>query len=108
VLAPGLLGRLYHLLRLLGRHRTLGDADLGDLVPLPLRLADRGVSDGRSDDGVRGDDGRSVSADPHRTAVVLLLADSVSQRAWALAELQVTAHLGRVRDRDVLHGFDRV
>src|SRR5213078_1180047 len=45
------------------------------------------------DDGVRGDDRRAVSVDSHRAAVVFLLADSVSQRARPLAQLQVAAHL---------------
>src|SRR5437868_11306383 len=86
----------------------LGHADLGDPVPVPLRLAHRGLPHRRGDDRVRGDDGGPVPTHPHRSPVVLLLADPVSQRARPVAQLQVAAHLARVRDRPLLHRLDRV
>src|SRR3989442_7116792 len=41
LLAPGVLGSLHHLFRLLGRYRPLGHADLGDPVSVPLGVAHR-------------------------------------------------------------------
>src|SRR5438876_7835197 len=50
----------------------------------------------------------AVPADSHRAAVVFLLAHPLPERARLVAQLQVAAHLGRVRDRDVLHRLDGV
>ena len=45
---------------------------------------------------------------PHRAAVDLLLAAAVPEPALPLAQLQVAADLGRVRDLDLPHGLDHV
>src|SRR6266446_7682258 len=66
-------------------------SDLRDPVPVPLGLAHRGVPYRRGDDRVRRDDGRAIPAHSYRPAMVLLLADSVPERARALAQLQVAA-----------------
>ena len=53
------------------------------------------------DDRLRGHDRGALPADPRRPHVVRLLADAVSQPALPLAELQVAAGVGRVRDLDL-------
>ena len=96
--AAGLLERLHHDLRLLGRYRPRRHADLGHPLPVPLALAHGGVPLHRGDDGVRGHDRGALPDHPHRAPVDLLLAAAVSQPAVPLAQLQVAADLGRVRD----------
>src|SRR3989442_12262038 len=81
LLAPGVLGSLHHLFRLLGRYRPLGHADLGDPVSVPLGVAHGGVPHRGGDDGVRRDDRGPLPPDPYRPPVVLLLAHPLSQRA---------------------------
>ncbi len=61
-----------------------------------------------SDDGVRRHDGRPLPDPPPRAAVEVLLADSVSELAAHLAELQEPARLGRLRDPHVPHGLGDV
>ncbi len=103
-----LLERLHHDLRVLGGYRTRRHADLGDSVPLPVALAHGGVPLHRGDDGVRGHDRGALPDHPHRAPVDLLLAAAVSQPAVPLAQLQVAAHLGRLRDLDLPHGVHHV
>ncbi len=104
VSAADLLERVHHHLRLLGGHRPRGHADLGHPLSLPLALANGGVPIHRGDDGVRGHDRGPLSDHPHRPAVDLLLAAAVSQPAVPLAQLQVAAHLGRLRHRHIPDG----
>ena len=66
-------------------------------------LAHRGVPLHRSDDGVRRHDGGALPDHSHRAPVALLLAAALSQPALPLAQLQVAADLGRVRDLDLPH-----
>ena len=53
---------VHHELRVLGRHRALRHAGLGDPVPVPLALPARGLPHRRGDDGVRRADRRAVPA----------------------------------------------
>ena len=99
-----LLERLHHDLRVLDRHRARRHADLGDPVPVPQPVAHGGLPVHRGDDGVRRHDGGAVPDHPHRAAVDLLLAAAVPEPALALAQLQVAAPVGRLRDLDLLHG----
>ena len=108
LLPAGHVGGLHHHLRLLDRYRPRRNPDLGDPVPLPLAVAHRGLPRHRSDDGLRGDDGRALPDHSHRPAVVLLLAAALSERPVPLAEFQVAADLGRLRDLHLPHGFHHV
>ena len=92
--APGLLGRVHHDLRVLGRHRARRHADLGDPLPVPRQVAQRHQPQRRGDDGVRGDDGRACSRHPHRPRLEGLLHAALPEPARALAELQVAARCG--------------
>ena len=59
------LGLRHHELRVLGRHRPRGDADLGDPVPDATEVAHVDEPRGRSDDDLRGDLRRTLSGHPH-------------------------------------------
>ena len=59
--AAGDVGRVHHHLRVLGRYRPRRHADLGDSLSVPRRLPHEHLSRVRSDDGVRGHDGRACS-----------------------------------------------
>ena len=61
-------------------------------------MANVGRARRRSDDRFRRHDGGAVSDYPHRPPLVLLLADSLPERAATVGELPVTAHLGCLRD----------
>ena len=100
----GRVGVRHHELRLLDRHRPRRHADLGDSVPAAAALAHVGQPGGGSDDAVRGDVRRPLSADPHGPAVDVLLDAALSERPrFALGELQVAARLGLLRDQHVFH-----
>ena len=62
----------------------------------------------RSDDGVRGHDGRIVPDPALGPAVEVLLSDSVSELAAHLAESQEPAGVGRVRDPHVPHDLEHL
>ena len=101
----GGVGGLHHHLRVLGRYRALRHADLGDPLPFPRALAAGDLPRVRGDDRLRGHDSRAVPPDPRRPRVARVLAGAVSERALPVAELQVTARLGRLRHHDLLHRF---
>ena len=97
--APGHVGCIHRNVRLLDRHRAFRHAHLRHPVSVSCAVAhvDRAR---RRDDDDRGDrDGRSVSNPPPGPRMALLLADSVSERARSVGELQLAAHLGRGRGR---------
>ena len=104
----GDVGRVHHHLRVLGRHRSRGHADLGHSVSVPRRVPHDDLPLRRGDDGVRRHDGGAVPDSPPRPAVEVLLADPVPELAAHLAELQEPAGVGRVRDPHVPHRLDDV
>ncbi len=100
----GRVGVRHHELRLLDRHRPRRHAHLGDSVPAPAALAHVGQPGGRSDDAVRRDVRRPLSADPHGPAVDVLLDAALPERPrFALGELPVAARLGLLRDQHLFH-----
>ena len=104
----GDVGRVHHHLRVLGRYRPRGHADLGDSLSVPRRLPHDDLSVRRGDDGVRRHDGGTVPDPAPRAAVEVLLADSVSELAAHLAAVQEPARVGRVRDPHVPHDLGDV
>ncbi len=97
------VGGLHHELRVLGRNRALGHADLRDSLPLPHSMADRGLSPRRDDDLVCGAHRRTVSAHSSWPCMECLLAVALPQRALSAAELPLAAGMGRLRGVDLPH-----
>ena len=95
------VGDVHHHLRVLDRYRPRRHADLGRALPVPGPLAHVDLPGGRGDDDLRRAHRRPVPADPRRPDVVRLLPAAVPEPALPLAQLQVAAGVGRVRDLHV-------
>src|SRR5262245_20406592 len=89
----GDVGRLHHHLRLLDRYWTRGNADLRHSLSLPRGIPHEHLPRGGGDDGVRGDDGRSLPDPAPGTPLEVLLADSLPELAAHLAESQEPARV---------------
>src|SRR4030095_6949820 len=97
------VGDLHHELRLLGRHRPLRHVDLSGLAFVPRALAYGRRPRFGSDDSFRGDDSGPLPDYPPGPSVVLLLALSIPEPAWAVVQFPIAAQLGRLRHLDVSH-----
>ncbi len=75
----GRLGVRHHELCLLGRHRSRGHADFRRAVSVPSEVADGRQSIGGSDDVVRRDVCRHLSADSHGATVAGVLDGALSR-----------------------------
>src|SRR4029078_9697469 len=79
------------------------DVDIGDPAASERNLATPGHAMRRSHHGVCIDDRRDVSHYSSGPAVVVFLADSLSQSARTLAESSFAAGLGFLRDLDLFN-----
>src|SRR5205085_9073273 len=99
-------GRLHHQLRLVDRHRALGNAALSHPLSLPRAVPRRVLPLGRGDDADCYWDRGALPDPAPRAGMAVLLAAPLPERETPLGQLPLAADPGCLCDPDVPDRID--